>query len=58
MDAPRASNPRQIQTEWLRQNPDAASQSQNDEVVAWEPLGDDQWLPHRIRGSWRGGVLG
>ncbi|MCL4296827.1 MAG: hypothetical protein KJ077_13910 [Anaerolineae bacterium] len=31
---------------------------ENDEILAWEPLGDDLWLPERIRGSWRGGVLG
>jgi hypothetical protein len=29
-----------------------------DEDVAWEPLEGDLWVPHRIRGSWRGGVLG
>jgi hypothetical protein len=31
---------------------------QNDEVMAWEPAGENLWLPRRIRGSWRGGVLG
>ena len=31
---------------------------QNEDILAWEPVGDDLWLPHRIRGSWRGGVLG
>jgi hypothetical protein len=31
---------------------------QNDEDMAWEPLENDLWIPHRIRGSWRGGVLG
>jgi hypothetical protein len=56
MKTPRASDPQPIQTEWPRQQPDAVPQ--NDEVPAWESLGDDLWLPHRIRGSWRGGVLG
>jgi hypothetical protein len=31
---------------------------QDDGVLAWEPAGDDLWVPFRIRGSWRGGVLG
>jgi hypothetical protein len=31
---------------------------QTDENIAWEPLEGDLWIPHRIRGSWRGGVLG
>jgi hypothetical protein len=31
---------------------------QDDEVPAWEPLTEDLWIPYRIRGSWRGGVLG
>ena len=31
---------------------------QTDEDIAWEPLENDLWIPYRIRGSWRGGVLG
>ena len=31
---------------------------QTDEEIAWEPLDEDLWVPYRIRGSWRGGVLG
>jgi hypothetical protein len=31
---------------------------QDDEVVAWEPVEGDLWIPIRVRGSWRGGVLG
>lgn len=29
-----------------------------EESLAWESLGGGLWLPRRIRGSWRGGVLG
>jgi hypothetical protein len=29
-----------------------------DEIQAWEPLDDELWIPYRVRGSWRGGVLG
>jgi len=32
--------------------------AEQDEIRAWEPAGGDLWLPRRIRGSWRGGVLG
>jgi hypothetical protein len=35
--------------------PDEAAQ---DEVQAWEPLDGELWIPYRVRGSWRGGVLG
>ena len=31
---------------------------QTDDDIAWEPLEGDLWIPYRIRGSWRGGVLG
>ena len=31
---------------------------QDDDAIAWEPLEKDLWIPYRIRGSWRGGVLG
>jgi hypothetical protein len=31
---------------------------QTDEDVAWEPYDENLWIPYRIRGSWRGGVLG
>ena len=30
----------------------------DDDVLAWEHLGDDLWLPRRVRGSFRGGALG
>lgn len=56
MEIPQALNHKHSQTEQPRREPDRPPQ--NDEVLAWEPLGDDLWLPHRIRGSWRGGVLG
>jgi hypothetical protein len=28
------------------------------EIKAWEPMEGNLWIPFRIRGSWRGGVLG
>jgi len=56
MDTPRVPNHAQIPPERLHQEPDTVLQ--DDEVLAWEQLGDDLWLPYRIRGSWRGGVLG
>ncbi|HTY62503.1 MAG TPA: hypothetical protein VMG30_09625 [Acidobacteriota bacterium] len=31
---------------------------QTDEDIAWEPFDENLWIPYRIRGSWRGGVLG
>ncbi len=56
METPSASNSKHDQLKQVRREPDPLPQE--DEVLAWEPLGDDLWLPHRIRGSWRGGVLG
>jgi hypothetical protein len=56
METSRISKLEQIQAEQPVPEPDAATQ--DDEILAWEPVGDDLWLPHRIRGSWRGGVLG
>jgi hypothetical protein len=29
-----------------------------DEILAWEQIDPESWLPYRVRGSWRGGVLG
>jgi len=31
---------------------------QEDDLPAWEQATEDLWVPFRIRGSWRGGVLG
>ena len=31
---------------------------QTDEDIAWEQYDENLWIPYRIRGSWRGGVLG
>lgn len=56
MKAAQASKHEPSQPEQPR--PEPAILPQDDEVLAWEPVGDDLWLPHRIRGSWRGGVLG
>jgi hypothetical protein len=30
----------------------------SEEVLAWELIGDDLWLPRRVRGSFHGGALG
>jgi len=30
----------------------------SEEILAWEHLGDDLWLPRRVRGSFHGGALG
>jgi len=56
METLQTLNHKQDQTERPHPEPDTSSLSNED--LAWEPLGDDLWLPHRIRGSWRGGVLG
>lgn len=32
--------------------------SQGEEILAWENIGDDLWLPRRVRGSHPGGALG
>jgi hypothetical protein len=56
METSSASNSKHDQPGQARREPDVLPQT--DEVLAWEPLGEDLWLPHRIRGSWRGGVLG
>jgi hypothetical protein len=31
---------------------------EDNDVPAWESVSEDLWIPYRIRGSWRGGVLG
>ena len=28
------------------------------EAIAWSSVEDELWSPYRIRGRWRGGVLG
>ena len=56
MKTSQTSKLERIQAEQPGREPDAATQ--DDEILAWEPVGDELWLPHRIRGSWRGGVLG
>ncbi len=30
----------------------------NGGTTAWEPTEHDLWIPYRVRGSWRGGILG
>jgi hypothetical protein len=31
---------------------------EEEEIQPWEQIDEELWLPHRVRGSWRGGVLG
>jgi hypothetical protein len=56
MDTPQAASNKPPQEQKLHSETD--SPLQNDEVAAWEPIENDLWIPYRIRGSWRGGVLG
>jgi hypothetical protein len=56
MDMPQVASNEPLQTEKLR--PETEPPIQNDEIAAWEPIENDLWIPYRIRGSWRGGVLG
>jgi hypothetical protein len=56
VETSRTSDHKPGQPERPRQEPDT---SQPDgEVLAWEAIGDDLWLPRRVRGSFRGGALG
>ena len=56
MDKPEAPAQEREQS----QHPDAAADtpSRSEEVLAWEHIGDDLWLPRRVRGSFHGGALG
>jgi len=56
METSRTSGHEQSQAERPRR--ELHTSSHDEEVVAWEALGDDLWLPRRIRGSFRGGALG
>jgi hypothetical protein len=56
MDTSQVTDRERTQTEAPR--PKSELTLQDDAVMAWEPVGGDMWLPRRIRGSWRGGVLG
>ncbi len=56
MEDPKASNHKIGKAE--RSPRDSDPSSHDEEVLAWEPLGDDLWLPRRVRGSFRGGALG
>jgi hypothetical protein len=39
-------------------NPETEPLREMGEIKAWEPMEGNLWIPFRIRGSWRGGVLG
>ncbi|HTY61463.1 MAG TPA: hypothetical protein VMG30_04340 [Acidobacteriota bacterium] len=52
----RSSDREQPETEELRD--ELSKPFDNRNAVAWEPVESDLWVPLRIRGSWRGGVLG
>jgi hypothetical protein len=49
METPHVTYDEPLQTEKL---------TSEDAIAAWEPIENDLWIPYRIRGSWRGGVLG
>ena len=38
--------------------PEQNEKLQEEEIQAWVPLDDELWVPYRVRGSWRGGMLG
>ena len=71
MDSPKVPSHKPLETEKLQ--PKTQPPPQNDSPaagipaanipleempVAWESIENDLWIPYRIRGSWRGGVLG
>jgi hypothetical protein len=56
MATSRASGKESIRQEDSHTEP--GSPFQTDEDIAWEPVDENLWIPYRIRGSWRGGVLG
>jgi hypothetical protein len=56
MKTPQSSDQEELRTKELRQ--DAEELLGNGDAVAWEPTERDLWIPYRVRGSWRGGVLG
>ena len=56
METPGASGHKQGQPELPRREPKTSPHEE--EVLAWEAIGDDLWLPRRVRGSFRGGALG
>ncbi|MBN1566906.1 MAG: hypothetical protein JXA73_03610 [Acidobacteria bacterium] len=56
MATSRASDKESIRQENILAEPESPFQS--DDSVAWEAADENLWIPYRIRGSWRGGVLG
>jgi len=52
----RRSGPESLQQKTLHGK--SEDPSQNSEAIAWRSVEDELWIPYRIRGSWRGGVLG
>ncbi len=51
-----ASGKERSETEELRE--DLKEPLRQKSADAWVPADGDLWIPYRIRGSWRGGVLG
>lgn len=56
LETARASDHQPGQPERPRREPETTPH--DEEVPAWEAIGDDLWLPRRVRGSFRGGALG
>ncbi|MDR3572933.1 MAG: hypothetical protein P4L50_03650 [Anaerolineaceae bacterium] len=43
----------------IKRNPNVSPPpEQEKDIQPWEPIDDELWVPYRVRGSWRGGVLG
>jgi hypothetical protein len=56
METPGAPDSKQGQVDRSRTGHEASPH--DEEIPAWEELGDDLWLPRRVRGSFVGGALG
>ena len=56
METSRASDDERTQVQRARREPEGTPH--DEDVLPWEEIGDDLWLPRRVRGSFRGGALG
>jgi hypothetical protein len=56
LETSRGSDHQPSQPERAPREPDKSSHEE--EILPWEAIGDDLWLPRRVRGSFRGGALG
>lgn len=56
METSRASDDTELQAQHAGRDPQGTPH--DEDVLPWEEIGDDLWLPRRVRGSFRGGALG